>query len=185
MEGELSATQDIEPYNVLFLCNSNVGRSLIAEAILNKDGGKLFRAYSAGTTPAGAVNPYAIETLEADGYATEGLRSKSWREFTVPGAPEMDFVFTLCDEAAGEPLPVWPGDPQPVTAHWGIEDPSLVEGSPIDKETAFETAFHYIRNRVLAFAALPLSTLDHLSLHSHLEQIGQQDGASAQRAKAG
>lgn len=174
---------DIEPYNVLFLCNSNVGRSLMAEAILNRDGRGLFRAYSAGATPAGEVNPYAIETLVAEGYPIVGLRSKSISEFTAPGAPEMDFIFTLCDDTAGEPLPEWPGEP--VTAHWGIEDPCHVQGSPMDKGRAFETAFKYLKNRLLAFAALPLEKLDHISLHSHLQAIGRQEGATELRTKVG
>lgn len=176
----MTGQQEIQPYNVLFLSSGNAGRSVMAQAILNRFAGDRFRAFSAGTEPEGEVNPVALAVLEAEGFDIDGLRSKSLTEFTAPGAPEMDFIFTLCDDAAGEALPEWPGDP--ATAHWGIEDPSEVEGSPIDKERAYEKAFHYIRNRVLAFAALPLRTLDHLSLHSHLQSIGRQDGATAQVA---
>ncbi|TCT03169.1 arsenate reductase ArsC [Aquabacter spiritensis] len=177
----MSVPDDVAPYTVLFLCNTNCGRSIMAEAILNRDGNGRFRAYSAGTRPASEVNPYALETLVAEGYPIIGLRSKSVEEFLGPDAPEMDFIFTLCDEAAGEETPEWPGDP--ATAHWGIENPSTIDGSPIDKERAFETAFHFLKNRLLAFSALPLKSLDRLSLHSHLQAIGQQDGASASAEK--
>ncbi|MEP9376265.1 arsenate reductase ArsC [Aquabacter sp. CN5-332] len=179
----MTESQDIEPYNVLFLCNHNAGRSLMAEAILNQDGRGLFRAYSAGTNPTGAVNPVALETLSAEGYPIAGLRSKNVSEFIGPGTPELDFIFTLCDEAAGEPLPDWADEP--VTAHWGIEDPCVVEGSPMDKGRAFETTFKYLKNRLLAFAALPLEKLDHISLHSHLQEIGRLEGATQLRAKVG
>ena len=168
--------QDIQPYNVLFLSTGNAGRSVMAAAILNRHAGDRFRAFAAGTDPDGTVNPIAIEVLAAEDFETDGLQFRPVSDFIGPDAPEMDFIFTLCDDAAGEDLPDWPGDP--ATAHWGIENPAKVEGSPIEKERAFETAFHYLRNRVLAFAALPLKTLDHLSLHSHLQAIGRQEGAS-------
>src|SRR5690348_10142241 len=125
-------------YNVLFLCTGNSARSILAESILQKDGAGRFKAYSAGSQPKGTVNPFALKVLEALDYPAEGFRSKSWNEFAVPGAPEMDFVFTVCDDAAEEACPVWPG--QPMTAHWGIEDPSNVEGTAIEKERAFSTA---------------------------------------------
>lgn len=176
--GKLTEAQDIQPYNVLFLSTGSAGRSVMAAAILNRHAGDRFRAFAAGTDPDGAINPVALAVLEAEDFETEGLRFQSVSDFTAPGAPEMDFIFTLCDDAAGEDLPEWPGDP--ATAHWGIENPAKVEGTPIEKERAFETAFHYIRNRVLAFAALPLKTLDHLSLHSHLQAIARQDGATAE-----
>lgn len=125
-------------YNVLFLCTGNSARSILAEGILRKEGAGRFNAFSAGSRPKGAVNPFALKVLEALEYPSEGFRSKAWDEFAVPGAPEMDFVFTVCDDAAGEACPVWPG--QPMTAHWGIEDPSNVEGTDIEKERAFSTA---------------------------------------------
>lgn len=183
LEGKVTGPQDIQPYNVLFLCNSNTARSLMAEAILNRDGGGRFKAFSAGTKPVGEINPYTVETLEAEGYSIAGLRSKHVSEFTGPDAPELDFIFTLCDEAAGEPLPDWEGEPY--TAHWSIEDPCVVEGAPIAKETAFETTFKHVKNRVLAFAALPIASLDRISLHSHLQKIGQSEGAGESHAKAG
>ncbi|WP_127090251.1 arsenate reductase ArsC [Aquabacter cavernae] len=178
----MTEAQDIQPYNVLFLSTGSAGRSVMAAAILNRHAGDRFRAFAAGTDADGTVNPFAIDVLDAEDFETQGLRFESVETFTGPGAPEMDFIFTLCDDAAGEDLPEWPGDP--ATAHWGIENPAKVEGSPIEKERAFETAFHYLRNRVLAFAALPLKTLDHLSLHSHLHAIGQQEGTT-QPPKAG
>jgi arsenate reductase len=160
-------------YNVLFLCTGNTARSILAEAILRKDGAGAFSAYSAGSHPKGVVNPYALETLAAFGYPTEGLRSKSWGEFARPGAPQMDFVFTVCDGAAGEACPLWPGSP--VTAHWGIEDPAAVEGGDMDKERAFNQAFRFLRNRITAFASLPLDSLDRLSLTARLGAIGHID----------
>ena len=173
----MTETEAFAPYNVLFICNTNAGRSLIAEAILTREGGDRFKAYSAGVTPAEHPDPYALETLVAEGFHIAGLHPKPLSDFTGPGAAELDFVFTLCDESAGEPMPEWPG--APVTAHWSIEDAEHVEGSPIDHERAFETAFHHIRNRVLAFAALPLRSLDRLSLHSHMQAIGAGTHGSA------
>ena len=162
--------------NVLFLCTGNTARSILAEGILRKDGADRFNAYSAGSQPKGAVNPYALIALEANGYPTDGFRSKSWDEFAKPGAPVMDFVFTVCDSAAGEACPVWPG--QPVTAHWGIEDPAAFEGTSIEKERAFNDAFRYMRNRITAFIALPVETLDRMSLARRLKDIGAQPGKS-------
>ena len=166
-------------FNVLFLCTGNSGRSILAESILRKIGSDRFAAFSAGSHPKGAVNPFAIKVLERLEYPTDGLRSKSWDEFAAPGAPTMDFVFTLCDDAARETCPVWPG--QPMTAHWGIEDPAAVEGTDIQKEAAFVTAARYVRNRIAAFVALPIRSLDKLSLNEKLREIGALEGASKPR----
>lgn len=163
-------------YNVLFLCTKNAARSLMAESILTKDGKGRFRAFSAGAKPSGEAHPLALKTLAATGYPTGGLRSKDWHEFVAATAPEMDFVITVCDDAAGEECPVWPG--QPLTAHWGIENPALAQGTDVEKERAFATSFHYLKNRIDAFASLPFQTLDRLSLHTHLTEIGKQDGAT-------
>ena len=138
-------------YNVLFLCTGNSARSILAEAMLNKDGRGRFRAFSAGSQPKGAVHPLALQVLQESDYPTEHLRSKTWDEFAAPGAPAMDFVFTVCDNAAGETCPFWPG--QPVTAHWGIEDPAAIEGLDYVKVAAFRTAQHYLKNRISAFIA--------------------------------
>ncbi len=164
-------------YNVLFLCTGNTARSILAEAILRQDGAERFNAFSAGSQPKGLVNPFALRTLAANGYDSSGLRSKSWDEFAAAGAPVMDFVFTVCDNAAGEVCPIWPG--QPVTAHWGIEDPAAVHGSDLDKERAFQQAFSFMKNRIAAFVALPVASLDHLALSAKLGAIGRQDGASS------
>ena len=165
------------PFNVLFLCTGNSARSILAESILTKDGGGRFRAFSAGSHPKGAVNPLAIETLETMKYPTAGLRSKSWDEFDRPGAPQMDFVFTVCDDAAGEVCPIWPG--QPIRAHWGIEDPAAVEGTRMHKLTAFATAFRHLRNRIALFTALPIAKLEASILAAHVREIGQTEGRSA------
>jgi arsenate reductase len=164
------------PYNVLFLCTGNTARSILAESILRKDGAGRFNAFSAGSRPKGEVNPLALKVLERFEYPIDGLRSKGWDEFSVPEAPVMDFVFTVCDNAAGEACPVWPG--QPVTAHWGIEDPAAVEGSDIARETAFNAAFRYLERRISAFTALPLASLDRLALGNRLRDIGQLAGAT-------
>ncbi|MGD0639758.1 MAG: arsenate reductase ArsC [Roseiarcus sp.] len=166
-------------FNVLFLCTGNTARSILAESILHKVGAGRFAAFSAGSHPKGVVNPFAIRVLERLEYPTEGLRSKNWEEFSVPGAPTMDFVFTLCDDAAGEACPVWPG--QPMTAHWGIEDPAAVEGTDIQKEAAFVAAARHVRNRISAFANLPIKSLDKLSLTAKLREIGALEGASKPR----
>ena len=170
-------------YNVLFLCTGNTARSILAEAILNKDGAGRFRAFSAGSQPKGTVNPVALRTLERFDYPTDGLRSKSWAEFAIAGAPKMDFVFTVCDNAAGEACPLWPG--QPMTAHWGIEDPAAVEGSEIEKEAAFTAAFRYLKNRIGAFANLPLASIDKMTLGPKLREIGRMSGATTLRDQAG
>ncbi|WP_454915356.1 arsenate reductase ArsC [Xanthobacter sediminis] len=166
-------------YNVLFLCTGNSARSILAESILAKDGAGRFRAFSAGSHPKGAVNPFTLKVLEAYGYPAEGFRSKSWLEFAEPGAPVMDFVFTVCDNAAGEACPIWPG--QPMTAHWGIEDPAAMEGTDIQKEAAFVAAFRYLKNRISVFTALPIAKLDRLALGTKLREIGRLDGATAPR----
>jgi arsenate reductase len=163
-------------YNVLFLCTGNTARSILAEGILRKDGAGGFNAFSAGSQPKGVVNPLAVKVLESFGYPTDGMRSKSWDEFALPGAPKMDFVFTVCDSAAGESCPVWPG--QPVTAHWGIEDPAAVEGTAAEKEAAFVAAFRFMKNRIASFTALPLESIDRMSLKSRLQEIGGLEGAS-------
>lgn len=166
-------------YNVLFLCTGNSARSILAESILRKDGRRHFRAFSAGSRPKGMVNPLAIKVLNSLDYPTDGLRSKSWEEFAAPDAPVMDFVFTVCDNAAGESCPVWPG--QPLTAHWGIEDPAEIEGSAIQKEAAFVAALRYLRNRIAIFTSLPLGSIDRLSLGTRLRDIGGAEGATASR----
>jgi arsenate reductase (thioredoxin) len=166
-------------YNVLFLCTGNSARSIIAESLLRKDGRGQFRAFSAGSQPKGAVNPLAIKVLGSLDYPTEGLRSKSWEEFASPDAPVMDFVFTVCDNAAGESCPIWPG--QPLTAHWGIEDPAEADGSDIEKEAAFVTALRYLKNRISIFTALPLKRLEPLTLGTKLREIGRGEGATSQR----
>jgi arsenate reductase len=157
-------------------------RSILAESILQKDGAGRFRAFSAGSQPKGEVNPLALKTLQAWDYPAEGFRSKSWEEFAVPGAPVMDFVFTVCDNAAGEVCPVWPG--QPMTAHWGIEDPAAVEGLDVEKLRAFNTAFRYMKTRISLFTALPLRSLDAMALTSKLREIGQAEGSTAKRGDA-
>jgi arsenate reductase len=169
-------------YNVLFLCTGNSARSIIAEGILRKDGAGRFNPLSAGSHPKEAVNRYALETLAAYGYPADGFRSKNWNEYAAPGAPQMDFVFTVCDSAAGEVCPVWPG--QPMTAHWGIEDPAAVEGTDIDKQRAFNLAFRYLRNRISAFTSLPLKSLDKLMLEARLREIGRMEGSTLKAEKA-
>ncbi|WP_029349573.1 arsenate reductase ArsC [Bosea sp. 117] len=167
-------------YNVLFLCTGNSARSLMAESILKKDGGGKFRAFSAGSQPKGMVNPLTLATLRSFDYPTDGLRSKSWGEFGVPDAPVMDFVFTVCDAAAGETCPIWPG--QPMTAHWGIDDPAAVTGTDIEKEAAFARAFRYLKNRIAAFTALPIRSLDAMTLGAKLHEIGRSEGATSPRS---
>ena len=166
-------------FNVLFLCTGNTARSILAESILRKVGAGRFAAYSAGSHPKGVVNPFALKVLERLEFPIDGLRSKNWQEFSRPGAPTMDFVFTLCDDAAREACPVWPG--QPMTAHWGIEDPAAVEGTDIRKEAAFVAAARYVKNRISAFVALPIRSLDKLSLTAKLNEIGTLEGASKPR----
>jgi len=169
-------------YNVLFLCTGNSARSILAEAILSKDGAGRFRAFSAGSKPKGKVDPFALRVLESRGYPTAGLRSKSWEEFAHRGAPVMDFVFTVCDNAASEACPVWPG--QPMTAHWGIEDPAAVAGTDVQKLAAFEMAFYYLDRRISLFRNLPIKSLDELALGARLREIGRTAGAGSRGADA-
>jgi len=169
-------------YNVLFLCTGNTARSILSEAILNKDGQGRFRGYSAGSQPKGTVNPIALRLLQRLDYPSAGLRSKSWEEFAKPGAPAMDFVFTVCDNAAGEGCPVWPG--RPMTAHWGIEDPAAVEGSEAEKEAAFIEAHRLLKNRIDAFIGLPLKSIDTLALGPKLREIGRMEGSTSTRDRA-
>lgn len=157
------------PFNVLFLCTGNSARSILAEAILNRQGGDRFRAFSAGSFPKGAVHPAALALLDELGHPTDGFRSKSWDEFAAPEAPELDFIFTVCDNAAGEVCPVWPG--KPVSAHWGIEDPADIEGE--GQHQAFWTAYQQLKRRIDLFLALPLESLDELTLASRLKEIGR------------
>jgi arsenate reductase (thioredoxin) len=157
------------PYNVLFLCTGNSARSILAEAILNRQARGRFRAFSAGSFPKGAVHPAVLSLLDGLGYATAGYRSKSWEEFAQPGAPQLDFIFTVCDNAAGEACPIWPG--KPATAHWGIEDPAEVEGE--GQRQAFWNAYQALHRRIELFLALPLESLDELSLARWLKEIGR------------
>jgi protein-tyrosine-phosphatase len=166
------------PFNVLFLCTGNSARSILAEAYLNFAGKGRFKAYSAGSKPGGKVNPFAIELLAKNRLDTSGLRSKSWDEFAAPGAPKMDFVFTVCDNAAAEPCPYWPG--QPMTAHWGVEDPAAVEGTDEEKRRAFRKAFTTLSSRINLLLNLPLEKLDRMSLQNQLREIGK----SGEEAKA-
>jgi protein-tyrosine-phosphatase len=159
------------PYNVLFLCTGNSARSILAEAILNRLGAGKFVAYSAGSQPKGEVNPHALRLLESFNYKIGDFRSKSWDEFAQTGAPQLDFVFTVCDNAAGEVCPIWPG--QPMTAHWGISDPAAVEGSDVEIGKAFIEAYARLNNRIGIFTALPFASLDRLSLQTKLNDIGQ------------
>jgi len=157
--------------NVLFLCTANSARSILAESILNATAPDRFRAFSAGSHPGGKVNPFAIELLAKNRYPTEGARSKAWDEFAAPGAPALDFVFTVCDNAAGEVCPVWPG--QPVSAHWGIPDPAAATGSDDDKRRAFLDAFLLLQRRIQLFTSLPFAKIDKLSLQQRLREIGK------------
>jgi arsenate reductase len=163
-------------YNVLFLCTGNSARSILGEALLNHLGGGRFRGYSAGSHPKGEVNPMSLVALEAAGVPASGARSKSWDEFAAPDAPRMDFVFTVCDDAAGETCPLWPG--QPMTAHWGIEDPAKVEGTEFVRRAAFDEALRYMRNRIVAFVNLPHESIDRMTLQSKLAGIGAMSGST-------
>jgi len=164
-------------YSVLFLCTGNSARSIIAECVLNRLGEGRFRAYSAGSFPKGEVHPYAIELLRRQAFDTEDLRSKSWNEFAEEGAPQLDFVFTVCDNARGEVCPIWPG--QPMTAHWGMPDPAAAEGNEAERRLAFAETLRMLNNRVGAFVNLPLKSLDKLSLQKRIDEIGRDLPASA------
>lgn len=159
-------------FNVLFLCTGNSARSIMAEAMMNAMAGARFKAFSAGSHPGGRVNPFAIELLKKNRLPTEGLRSKSWDEFATAGAPPLQFVFTVCDSAAGEVCPLWPG--QPITAHWGVEDPAAVEGTDDDKRRAFFRAFSLLQTRIQLFLNLPLLKLDRVALKQRLDEIGKR-----------
>ena len=168
---------DAKVYNVLFLCTGNSARSIIGESLLNRLGAGRFRAFSAGSHPKGAVHPYALDILRSANFATEGLRSKGWDEFARRDAPELDFVFTVCDNAANEVCPVWPG--QPMTAHWGIPDPAAVEGAEAAKRAAFAATMRYLANRIRIFVSLPIASLDRLSLQKRLDEVGRSFPESA------
>jgi protein-tyrosine-phosphatase len=168
--GNPQAAACMTAFNVLFLCTGNSARSILAEAILNHVGMGRFRAFSAGSHPTGRVNPYALQLLERMRIPTAGARSKSWDEFSQAGAPVLDFVFTVCGNAAGEVCPVWPG--QPVTAHWGVEDPAAVEGDEVTKVNAFRLAFNVLEHRIRIFASLPLASLDRQRLAARVREIG-------------
>jgi arsenate reductase len=164
-------------YNVLFLCTGNSARSILGEALMNHLGGERFHAFSAGSTPKGAIHPLTLETLTTAGIAIEGLSSKSWEEFAAPDVPVMDFVFTVCDNAAGETCPIWAG--HPMTAHWGISDPAAVSGPEFKQRAAFDDALRFLRNRITAFMSLPLASIDRLALTSRLQSIGAMDGTTS------
>lgn len=164
-------------YNILFLCTGNSARSILAESILNKEGGGRFHAYSAGSQPKGEVHPFSIELLRSLGHNTSGLRSKNWEEFTRPGAPEIDFIFTVCDNAAGETCPIWPG--KPMTAHWGIPDPAAAEGTDAEKHLAFADAYRMLKKRIELFASLPLDAIDQMTLKAKLAAIGRDTAAAS------
>jgi arsenate reductase len=167
-------------YNVLFLCTGNSARSILAEALLNAAGDARFRAWSAGSHPKGEVNPAALQLLRRHGLPTEGLRSKSWDEFAAPGAPAMDFVFTVCDDAAGEACPLWPG--QPVSAHWGVPDPAAVTGTEAEIDRAFFAAYEQLRRRIGLFTSLRLDRLDRMALKKRLDEIGRAGDEVAPRS---
>jgi protein-tyrosine-phosphatase len=164
-------------YNVLFICTGNSARSIMAEAILNREGEGRFRAYSEGSHPAGSVNPHALMLLKALGYDATTLHSKSWEEFGQPAAPQMDFIFTVCDDAAGETCPVWPG--HPATAHWAVTDPAAVSGTHAEISEAFDEAYRLLAARIGLLVALPIAKLDHVSLHKHLADIGNHGQQSS------
>jgi len=171
-----------EPFNVLFLCTGNSARSIMAEAILSREGVRNFRAFSAGSQPKGAVHPVALALLRRMNFDVSRFRSKSWSEFTAPDAPKLNFVFTLCDDAAAETCPVWPG--QPMTAHWGIPDPAAAKGNEAEVNLAFADAFRMLTNRISIFVNLPLRSLDQLSLQERLDAIGKTKDAGSSPASA-
>jgi arsenate reductase (thioredoxin) len=162
-------------YNVLFLCTGNSARSILGEAVMNKLGAGRFKAYSAGSQPKGEVHPMALSVLDGMGYDTTGMHSKSWSEFSKPGSPEFDFIFTVCDNAAGETCPVWFG--HPMTAHWGIEDPAAVEGE--GQRTAFMQSLRYLTRRIELFLTLPIASIDEMAMKQKLKEIGKTEGASS------
>lgn len=161
-------------YNVLFLCTGNSARSILAEAILNREGARRFQAFSAGSQPKGNIHPYTIDLLNKLNFKTDHFRSKSWDEFATDNAPVLDFVFTVCDNAANEVCPVWPG--QPMSAHWGVPDPAAVERTEAEKRLAFADTFRMLRNRISVFTSLPMASIDRLSLQKRLNEIGKSKG---------
>lgn len=176
------ATPERESFNVLFLCTGNSARSIMAEAILNREGRGKFRAFSAGSQPKGRVHPYALDLLRKLNFDVSGFRSKSWSEFARPDVPKLDFVFTVCDNAAAETCPVWPG--QPMTAHWGVPDPAAATGNEAEVRLAFADAFRMLNNRISLFVSLPLRSLDKLTLRKQLESIGRTKDAGEPPATA-
>ena len=164
-------------FNVLFLCTGNSARSILAESTVNHLGRGRFKGFSGGSQPKPAPHPFALELLRSLRHPTDGLRSKSWDEFAIAGTPDMDFIFTVCDSAAGEACPVWPG--QPMTAHWGVPDPAVVEGSELERRAAFRQAYAELENRIRQFLSLPITSLDRLTLQSKLKAIGHTPGAAA------
>jgi arsenate reductase len=168
---------DDKIYNVLFLCTGNSARSILAEAILQREGLGRFRAFSAGSHPKGEVHPFALDLLTRQNHPVDGLRSKSWDEFAAPGAPEMHFVFTVCDNAAAETCPVWPG--QPMTAHWGVPDPAAATGTEAERRLAFSEAYRMLNNRISIFVNLPLNAIDNLALKRRLAELGRTPSSAA------
>jgi arsenate reductase len=168
---------DAAPYNVLFLCTGNSARSILAECVMNREGRGRFKAYSAGSHPRGEVHPMALDLLRRMNFDVSGLRPKSWNEFAAPGAPRLDFVFTVCDDAAGEQCPYWPG--QPMSAHWGMPDPAAVEGAKTERALAFADTLRMLTNRISIFVNLPLKTIDKLSLQRRLDEIGATHPSAA------
>jgi arsenate reductase len=178
----MSDTPESKVFNVLFLCTGNSARSIMAEAILNREGHARFRAFSAGSHPKGSVHPYALDLLRKLGFDVGGLRSKSWNELARPDASKLDFVFTVCDDAAAETCPVWPG--QPITAHWGVPDPAAATGNEAEVRLAFADAFRMLNNRISIFVSLPIRSLDRLALQKQLDAIGKSKDAGATPATA-
>ncbi|SDG45929.1 arsenate reductase ArsC [Thalassobaculum litoreum] len=168
---------DEKTYNVLFLCTGNSARSILAEAILQREGLGRFRAFSAGSHPKGQLHPFALDLLKRQNHPVDGLRSKSWGEFAVPDAPEMHFVFTVCDDAAAETCPVWPG--QPMTAHWGVPDPAAAAGTEAERRLAFSEAYRMLNNRISVFVNLPLNAIDNLALKQRLAELGRTPSSAA------
>lgn len=168
---------DIRPYHVLFLCTGNSARSVIAEALLNREGAGRFKAFSAGSRPKGEVHPVTLDVLKTMNHPTDGLASKSWDDFAKPEAPDLDFVFTVCDSAANEVCPVWPG--QPLSAHWGLPDPASVTGGKAEVYAAFYDAYRMLANRISIFVSLPIASLDRLSLQRRLDRIGESESETA------
>lgn len=178
----MSQARDRKIFNVLFLCTGNSARSIMAEAILRREGPRSFRAFSAGSQPKGSIHPFAIDLLREMNFDVNTFRSKSWNEFTRPGAPGLDFVFTLCDDAAAETCPIWPG--QPMTAHWGLPDPAAAAGNEAKRRLAFADTYRMLTNRISIFANLPINALDKLSLQKRLDAIGTSSGADHNPATA-